>query len=248
MLLEPGRSIWYQTRMKWRPGSGPARMCSRPSCERTRHAMPKCKSVAWRIYWFTGGTSLARCTTAKNVCRMAEESSAIPLRRLYGKGKVRPACIMWLKFSKSVSAPEEPACRAEPVLDSRIKIAEWSWADAIWTSVISDRMELVGHKPSRRRPRPLGHPTFTWGTAYLSHWIIKAWFSIMSTPKTPKSRNCKPTTEDRKRALRHLRELIAAIDRRVPQIERDGEITIARDAAALRRKAVQRTEELERED
>jgi hypothetical protein len=66
--------------------------------------------------------------------------------------------------------------------------------------------------------------------------------------KTPMSRNRKPTAEGRKRALRHLRELIAAIDRRVPQIERDGEIAIARDAAALRLKAEQRISELERED
>jgi hypothetical protein len=41
---------------------------------------------------------------------------------------------------------------------------------------------------------------------------------------------------DRKRALRHLRELIAALDRRVPHIERIGEIAIARDAATLRKR------------
>jgi hypothetical protein len=42
-----------------------------------------------------------------------------------------------------------------------------------------------------------------------------------------------------------LRELIAAIDRRVPHIERDGEIAIARDAATLREKALARIAELE---
>ena len=36
---------------------------------------------------------------------------------------------------------------------------------------------------------------------------------------------------------RELEELIAAIDRRVPHIERAGEAAIARDAAALRAKA-----------
>lgn len=41
-----------------------------------------------------------------------------------------------------------------------------------------------------------------------------------------------------------LRELIAALDRRVPYIERVGEIQIARDAAILRSKAVRRIEEL----
>jgi hypothetical protein len=60
--------------------------------------------------------------------------------------------------------------------------------------------------------------------------------------------NEKPTTEAvRTRTLRNLRELIAALDRRVPQIEDTGEIVIARDAAALRQKAVQRIAELESE-
>jgi hypothetical protein len=50
---------------------------------------------------------------------------------------------------------------------------------------------------------------------------------------------------DRTRALRHLRELIAAIDRRVPHIERLGETGTARDAATLREKAMARITELE---
>jgi hypothetical protein len=57
----------------------------------------------------------------------------------------------------------------------------------------------------------------------------------------------KPTTADGKRVLRHLRELIAALDRRVPRIERSGEIDIARDAASLREKALARIVELEAE-
>jgi hypothetical protein len=50
---------------------------------------------------------------------------------------------------------------------------------------------------------------------------------------------------DRVRALRHLRELIAALDRRVPDIARSGEIAIARDAATLRAEALERIAELE---
>ena len=50
------------------------------------------------------------------------------------------------------------------------------------------------------------------------------------------------TTADR---LRELQELIAALDRRVPQIERAGEAAIARDAAALRSQAMKRLAELE---
>jgi hypothetical protein len=43
---------------------------------------------------------------------------------------------------------------------------------------------------------------------------------------------------------RDLEELIAALDRRVPRVERAGEADIARDAAALRAKAVARLAEL----
>ena len=41
-----------------------------------------------------------------------------------------------------------------------------------------------------------------------------------------------------------LCELIAALDRRVPHVERAGEIRIAREAAMLRSEAVARIEEL----
>lgn len=44
---------------------------------------------------------------------------------------------------------------------------------------------------------------------------------------------------------RELQDLIAALDRRVPHLERADETVIARDAAALRELAVQRLHELE---
>jgi hypothetical protein len=47
--------------------------------------------------------------------------------------------------------------------------------------------------------------------------------------------------------IRHLRELIGALDKRQPQIERVGETDIARDAAALKKKALQRIAELQAE-
>ena len=43
---------------------------------------------------------------------------------------------------------------------------------------------------------------------------------------------------------RELEELIAALDRRVPRVEQAGEVSIAREAAALRAKAVKRLAEL----
>jgi hypothetical protein len=45
---------------------------------------------------------------------------------------------------------------------------------------------------------------------------------------------------DRKRAVRHLRQLIVALDRRVPHIERVGEAKIAREAAELKERALKR--------
>ena len=43
---------------------------------------------------------------------------------------------------------------------------------------------------------------------------------------------------------RELEELIAALDRRVPRVEQAGEAAIARDAAALREKAINRLAQL----
>ncbi len=43
-----------------------------------------------------------------------------------------------------------------------------------------------------------------------------------------------------------LRDVIAALDRRRPQLHRAGEVAIARDAAALKARAQQRIAEIER--
>ena len=49
------------------------------------------------------------------------------------------------------------------------------------------------------------------------------------------------------RILTTLRELISALDRRVPHVERPGEIRISRDAQMLRREAVAQIEALSRQ-
>jgi len=46
--------------------------------------------------------------------------------------------------------------------------------------------------------------------------------------------------------VKDLRELVAALDRRVSSLEREGERAIARDAAALRDEALKRIAEIER--
>jgi hypothetical protein len=45
--------------------------------------------------------------------------------------------------------------------------------------------------------------------------------------------------------IRHLRQLVEALERRVPHIERSGEGAIAHDAAALKDRALKRIAELE---
>ena len=48
-------------------------------------------------------------------------------------------------------------------------------------------------------------------------------------------------------AIATLLELIDALDRRLPHVERSGEAAIADDAAALKRRALERIAQLERE-
>jgi hypothetical protein len=55
-----------------------------------------------------------------------------------------------------------------------------------------------------------------------------------------------PETQ-RSQTVRELHELIAALDRRVPRMERAGEVSIARAAAALKSEALRRISELERD-
>ena len=65
--------------------------------------------------------------------------------------------------------------------------------------------------------------------------------SVRSAPKTM-------TAITRGELIQELRELIAALDRRVPHVERAGEVSIARDAAALKARALKRIKDLEREE
>jgi len=51
---------------------------------------------------------------------------------------------------------------------------------------------------------------------------------------------------ERQRAIRHLRQLIDALNRRVPHIERAGEAAIAHDAAELMKQALKRLKALEK--
>jgi hypothetical protein len=53
-----------------------------------------------------------------------------------------------------------------------------------------------------------------------------------------------PMALSRSELARELTELIAALDRRLPRVEQAGEAAIAREAAALRARAVERLAEI----
>jgi hypothetical protein len=55
------------------------------------------------------------------------------------------------------------------------------------------------------------------------------------------------TDAERRRTIRSLHQLVDALNRRVPHVERSGEAAIAQDAADLMRKALERLKELEAE-
>jgi hypothetical protein len=55
------------------------------------------------------------------------------------------------------------------------------------------------------------------------------------------------TTEiGHERLIEQLQELVAALDSRVPHLEREGELRIADEAAALRQKAIDRLAQLQK--
>ena len=56
------------------------------------------------------------------------------------------------------------------------------------------------------------------------------------------------STRPNETLIEDLRELVAALDRRVPRLEREGERAIARDAARLKNEALRRIADLERND
>ena len=49
----------------------------------------------------------------------------------------------------------------------------------------------------------------------------------------------------RKELIGHLRELVEALDRRIPHMEREGEGVIAHESAVLKKKAQERIAQLE---
>jgi hypothetical protein len=65
-----------------------------------------------------------------------------------------------------------------------------------------------------------------------------------SSVNNMRSRTIRAVAVDGVEVARELRELIDAIDRRLPNVQRAGEDAIARDAASLRAKAQKRLDEL----
>jgi hypothetical protein len=70
--------------------------------------------------------------------------------------------------------------------------------------------------------------------------------TITMTKRTTQETEARTQRTQRSRTIRELSELIAALDRRVPRVERSGEASIARAAARLKREAIDRIADLER--
>jgi hypothetical protein len=80
-----------------------------------------------------------------------------------------------------------------------------------------------------------------------SHWLDGAWRRVEPGTKPIESEARAIVTMTSTDLIGELRELIAALDRRVPRVARAGELEIAGDAAVLKTRAMQRIEALERE-
>src|SRR6185436_8363416 len=69
--------------------------------------------------------------------------------------------------------------------------------------------------------------------------------SLAGEEARPMVERKRDTPTDMRPMIEDLRELVQALDRRVPQLERRGETDIVRDAEALKNKALERIADLE---
>ena len=83
-------------------------------------------------------------------------------------------------------------------------------------------------------------PVYAEGALHRAHPAAPASEAPQHSPEDGPS-----TDQERSDVRRRLRDLIAALDRRVPYFDRDGEFEIVRDAAVLKRQAQDRIAELE---
>ena len=88
-------------------------------------------------------------------------------------------------------------------------------------------------------------PVYAEGALHRAHPAAPA----SEAPQRPAPQRPAPerpsTDQERTDLRRRLRDLIAALDRRVPYFDRDGELEIVREAAVLKRQAQDRIAELE---
>jgi hypothetical protein len=83
-------------------------------------------------------------------------------------------------------------------------------------------------------------------TVYAEGALHRAHAAAPASDAPARPAPARPSTDQERTDLRkRLRDLIAALDRRVPYFDRDGEDAIVRDAAVLRRQAQDRLAKLE---
>jgi hypothetical protein len=106
---------------------------------------------------------------------------------------------------------------------------------------------LVTEVESRQQTRLQLRRWASWLTpVYAEGALHRAHPAALACAAAPGPAPDRPATDQERTDLRRrLRDLIAALDRRVPYFDRDGELAIVRDAAVLRRQAQDRLAHLE---
>jgi hypothetical protein len=83
-------------------------------------------------------------------------------------------------------------------------------------------------------------PVYAQGALHRAHQAVRSPEAAQLPPPDRRS-----TDHERSDLRKRLRDLISALDRRVPHFDRDGEHRIVRDAAVLKQQAQDRIKELE---
>ena len=82
------------------------------------------------------------------------------------------------------------------------------------------------------------------GRDQAERWYEQFW-SLLSDARIGAVMTASSDDAEKRRTIRQLRQLIDALNQRVPHIERVGEAKIARDAAELTKQALKRLKALE---
>jgi hypothetical protein len=121
-----------------------------------------------------------------------------------------------------------------------------TWEGWLEFAPVSGAARLVTDVESRQQTRL---QLLRWASGltpvYAEGALHRAHPTLAFEPAPSPSPDRPATDQERTDLRRRLRDLITALDRRVPYFDRDGELAIVRDAAVLRRQAEDRLAKLE---